>query len=212
MQKNTTVLVILAGGKSSRMGSPKGLLDYFGDYWILEQIQRFKKVDNPVVYIGLGYDYTLYFEAIPWLKEALETNYIFNGVGVRVVLNKQPELGAFSTLQTVLKKVNTTSDVLVLPIDVPLLNTKELQVLIDTKNSVVIPQTTKKGHPVKLSASVWNELLHIDCSSQEARLDSQIKKLETDSVSLINVIDTAVNQNINTKDKWVEYKKSATFQ
>ena len=62
------VLIILAGGRSSRMGSPKGLLDYHGTPWILEQISRFNCVQNAKVYIGLGYDYEKYVDVIPWLK------------------------------------------------------------------------------------------------------------------------------------------------
>jgi molybdopterin-guanine dinucleotide biosynthesis protein A len=60
------VLILLAGGKSTRMGSPKGLLDYKGKQWILEQISRYKYVLNPKVYIGLGHDYENYFSAISW--------------------------------------------------------------------------------------------------------------------------------------------------
>ena len=43
------VLILLAGGKSARMGFPKGLLDYHGTFWILEQISRYKYVDRKSV-------------------------------------------------------------------------------------------------------------------------------------------------------------------
>ena len=35
-------LILLAGGKSSRMGTPKGLVDYQGQPWLLEQLGRFR--------------------------------------------------------------------------------------------------------------------------------------------------------------------------
>jgi len=81
------VLIILAGGKSSRMGSPKGLLNYQGNPWILEQISRFAKVNNPEVYIGLGYDHELYFELIPWFKKAVNKTYRYKDVQVRIIIN-----------------------------------------------------------------------------------------------------------------------------
>ena len=56
-------------------------------YWILEQISRFRQVDNPQIVIGLGYERDKYFEAIPWLKEAIDSFYNYNGVEVKVVIN-----------------------------------------------------------------------------------------------------------------------------
>ena len=73
------VLIILAGGKSSRMGSPKGLLDFNNKPWILEQISHFKHVNKSKVYIGLGYDNKLYFNAIDWFKKAIGVFMILTG-------------------------------------------------------------------------------------------------------------------------------------
>jgi molybdopterin-guanine dinucleotide biosynthesis protein A len=53
--KNNTVFVLLMGGKSERMGTPKGLLEYQNSYWILEQIERIATTSISEVYIGLGY-------------------------------------------------------------------------------------------------------------------------------------------------------------
>ena len=106
------VLIILAGGKSSRMGSPKGLLHFNNRPWVLEQISRFKFLKKPKVYFGVGYDNDLYFKNIVWLNKAINNFYVFDGVEVRVVVNPFPERGSFSTLQAVLKEVENTKDVL----------------------------------------------------------------------------------------------------
>ena len=41
--ENKPVFVLLAGGKSERMGVAKGLLKYEQTFWILEQLNRISK-------------------------------------------------------------------------------------------------------------------------------------------------------------------------
>jgi len=191
------ILILLAGGKSTRMGSPKGLLNFHGTLWILEQISRFKHVKNPKVYIGLGYDNERYFEAILWFTEALDDFYDYDGVEVKVVLNKYPKLGSFSTLQAVLDKVDINTAVLIQPIDVPLADEQNLAIIINENNNIVIPNCdSKNGHPVKLKPEFWNTLLSIDRSSKEARLDLQIKstKLSTEKKSNKSKINSTISK------------------
>ncbi|MBA4392008.1 MAG: hypothetical protein C0407_00480, partial [Desulfobacca sp.] len=64
-------LILLAGGKSSRMGTPKGLLDYQGNLWLFEQLSRFQAASGKRVVIVLGFHHDQYFEKIPWLRAAL---------------------------------------------------------------------------------------------------------------------------------------------
>ncbi len=206
---DSPILILLAGGKSTRMGFPKGLLNYHGTLWIVEQITRYKHIDNAKVFIGLGYDFQKYLDTIPWFKKALNNAYDHNGVEVRVVINNQPQLGSFSTLQTVLKNIDTQVMVLVQPIDVPLVNKDSLITIIRENNAIVIPNcTTKNGHPVKLKPEFWNTLLAVDTSSENARLDIQIKQINTSSIAYVNINDSSVYQNINTKEKWNNYCKS----
>ncbi len=200
---NSPVLILLAGGRSTRMGSPKGLLDYHGTPWILEQITRYKFIKNPTIYIGLGYDYKQYLNAIPWFKDAIGNSYTYDGVEVSVIINDQPQLGSFSTLQTVLREIDEHSAIIVQPIDVPLLNEQGLTSIINENNAIVIPTCDhKNGHPVKLKPEFWKALLSIEVSSKYARLDTQIKQFDKLSVTYVKVFDDSVYQNINTKKKW----------
>ncbi len=203
---DSPILILLAGGKSTRMGYPKGLLDYHGTLWILEQVSRYKHVENLKVYIGLGYDYEQYLETIPWFKDAIENSYNYNGVEVKVVINDQPELGSFSTLQTVMRNINVDSTIIVQPIDVPLLNKQSLAAIINENNTIVIPKCNgKNGHPVKLKSEFWKPLLTLDSFSSDARLDTQIKLFNTSSITYLKVHDKSVYQNFNTKDNWNDY-------
>ncbi|MBL4569358.1 MAG: NTP transferase domain-containing protein [Flavobacteriaceae bacterium] len=192
------------------MGTPKGLLSYKNSYWLLAQIAAFKT--GKTIIIGLGYDFQLYFNAIPWLKDAVKNPQIYNGKKVQVVINQTPEFGLFSTLQVVLKvlitkiesdSTSTGSDILVLPVDVPLLNTSELEKIIETENTVVIPNYHQKnGHPAKLSADFWIKLLAIPANDKEARLDTQIKKLPKHLISIVHINDKNSVQNLNTPESW----------
>ncbi len=198
------ILIILAGGKSERMGTPKGLLPYKNTYWILEQINRFVK--NGTVFIGLGYDYQSYFEAIPWFQKATEHPQKYHDKNVSVVVNHQPKYGLFSTLHSVLKGSASINEVLILPIDVPLFSSSEINKILRIKNQVVMPVfKNKKGHPVKLSAQFCEKLLKIDVSDENARLDVQINQLNKATISLVEVDDSSILKNLNTQKEWDEF-------
>ncbi|MDG2194556.1 MAG: NTP transferase domain-containing protein [Polaribacter sp.] len=207
MRNNNPTLIILAGGKSSRMKTPKGLLPYKNGYWILSQIDAFKA--GEMVCIGLGFDKELYFNAIPWLKNAIKEAQIYHGKIVRVIINPTPQFGLLSTLQAVLRKADKAvilDTVLVLPIDVPLLKASDVEKIILEKNEVVIPTYQQKnGHPVKLALSFWKSLLELDPQNQNARLDVQIKKQASNAVSIINVDDNNCIQNLNTQENWKSF-------
>lgn len=201
--KNKTVFVLLAGGKSERMGTDKGLLKFQNNYWILEQLNRISNSTIQKVYIGLGFQSQHYFEAIPWLKDALNDFVSYKNLKVKVVINNVPELGSFSTLQTVLKVVNKKSTILLNHIDIPILNTAELNKIISTENDVVLPNfNNKNGHPIKLSENVWNTLLDLDVTKADSRLDIQLKKVNPIKISTVEVFDRAVILNLNTKKDW----------
>lgn len=206
--KTTAILVILAGGKSSRMGSPKGLLDFKGKPWILAQLEGYTDVNNATAYIGLGFDAAYYFEQIAWFEEAAQKGYNYQGIWVRVIVNDHPEKGPFSTLLSVVLKLPDQQSILVLPIDVPLVSKNELAKLLADESPVVIPvYKDKKGHPVKLSAKVCEKILNIDVNSVEARLDTQIAKLPPSSIKHLSVTDAEVILNINRPEDWKNYLK-----
>jgi len=211
-QNRKPILIILAGGKSTRMGTPKGLLQYKSNYWVLEQVAAFKT--GNMIMIGLGYDYQLYFDAIPWLRNAAKKPQSYKGKNVQVVINLMPKFGLFSTLQAVLKTLyskkldgnQTNKDVLVLPIDVPLFDEISLKKFTAKENTVVIPNSLQKnGHPTKLAPKFWKQLLTIAVDSSEARLDVQIKKLPSESVSIINIVDENCIKNLNTPKSWEHF-------
>lgn len=204
--ENEPVFVLLAGGKSERMGVAKGLLKYKHTFWILEQLKRISSTKIKTVYIGLGYDYQHYFEAIPWLKDAIINFVDYQGLKVKIIINPTPEMGSFSTLQTVLKNINFDCDVILMPIDVPILNSEELNNIIAAKNNIIMPNFEgKNGHPIKMNVNFWKNLVSLNISEGNSRLDLQIKKLNPEEISKIKVKDASAVKNLNTKTAWISY-------
>ena len=204
--ENETVFVLLAGGKSERMGVDKGLLRYKHTFWILEQLNRISKTKIKKVYIGLGFNYLNYFNAIPWFKNALKNEVDYQGLKIKTMINPTPELGSFSTLHIVLNQLKTTSDIIINPIDVPLLNLTELNKIIVAKNSLVIPNFQgKRGHPIKIDAEYWQYLRTLNITDEDARLDFQLKKIDPVKISQVEVKDKFVIKNINTKTAWLDF-------
>ena len=198
--KHSPTLIILAGGKSSRMKQPKGLLNYNGDYWINHQIQSFVGDD---IIIGLGYDKEHYFEAIPWLKEAINKSVFYKNKSIRVIINPRPDLGLFGNLQSVLKQLNSESKAVILPVDVPLINTISQQKILLEKGEIVIPTfENKKGHPIALLPTFWKKLQTITPTDSDARLDFQIKKRKASAISLLEINDASCILNLNTPKEW----------
>jgi CTP:molybdopterin cytidylyltransferase MocA len=204
--ENNTVFVLLAGGKSERMGVAKGLLKYKQTFWILEQLNRISKSSISEVVIGLGYNFQHYFDAIPWFKDASTKRIEFQGLKVAIVINKKPELGPFSTLRSCLKEIDSTNSAIVSHIDIPILNYTELNKIISKENDIVSPSFNgKNGHPIKMNTSFWKNLLHLNPSNKDARLDVQLKKVNPAKTSIIEVFDRAILYNLNTKKDWTSF-------
>lgn len=204
--ENNTVFVLLAGGKSERMGISKGLLKYKHTFWLLEQLHRISKSTISEVNIGLGYNFQHYFDAIPWLEDALTKHIDFLGLKVKVIINKKPNLGSFSTLQSCLKEIEIKNSVVVSHIDIPILNSRELNKIISEENKIVFPIFEgKNGHPIKMKASFWINLLHLNPSEKDARLDIQLKKENPVKKTIIKVFDKAILYNLNTKKDWISF-------
>lgn len=204
--ENNTVFVLLAGGKSERMGVAKGLLKYKHTYWILEQLNRISRSKIKEVVIGLGYNYQHYFDAIPWFESALTEVIDFQGLNIKIIINRTPELGPFSTLQTCIKEIDSTNSVALTHIDIPILNSTELNKIISKKNDIVFPNFKgKNGHPIKMNPSIWNYLILINPSDKDARLDVQLKKINPAKTSIIEISDRAILYNFNTKKEWISF-------
>lgn len=209
MEDNFPDLVLLAGGKSTRMGLPKGLVPVGGKPWLVCQINALAKNGIQRVVLVLGEDARRYQQEFPWVKGA-EQNWVAKmGLNISAVINPTPHYGPFSSLLCAwnfLKK-ETPSRIFLLPIDVPCPAEKVFQQLCETglTKKVCVPIYKKKGgHPVLLTSHFLDELLQIPLDSPEARLDYQIHKIKGDQVKHVPVNDPKVCLNLNTWEEMCE--------
>jgi molybdenum cofactor cytidylyltransferase len=144
--------VILSGGASSRMGSPKALLPYQGRPFLDHLLEITKHPQIGVRRVVLG----PHAEAI-----ARETKLSAR----EIVINQEWEKGQLSSIHAALRNLPAEVDGMMLClIDHPLISVELVAELIQTfyvmRAPIVLPvYEAKRGHPVIFSACVFDELL-----------------------------------------------------
>ncbi len=148
-----TAAVILAAGKSSRMGKNKLLLKVKGRTVLDRLLDAIlsSKVEDTIIVLGN-------------IPEAIKP--IADARNVRVVINLQHERGMTSSFQTGLKAVDADAVFLILGDQLGL--TSELLDLMigcmesDTEALIVSPEyESKRGHPSLFKASLFHEILNL---------------------------------------------------
>jgi molybdenum cofactor cytidylyltransferase len=149
--------IILAAGASSRMGTPKALLDYRGETFLARLIRVLGTVCDPVI-VALGY-------------HAEEIRAGAHG-HAQFAVNPDPSRGQLSSLQTALAQVpNNAEGFLFLPVDCPAAEPETIRQIVDTFRSsgalLVIPRFEgRRGHPVCASRALIAEFLALPPTAQ----------------------------------------------
>ncbi len=144
--------VILSGGASSRMGSPKALLPYQGRPFLEHLLDVTALPEIGVRRVVLGADAEAIAKAVH-----LKAN--------EMVINPQWEKGQLSSIHAAIRKLPAGTDgMLLCLIDHPLISATLVQDLIEhfykSKKPIVLPTYDgRRGHPVIFAASLYQELL-----------------------------------------------------
>jgi molybdenum cofactor cytidylyltransferase len=151
--------IVLAAGKSTRMGRPKANLSLDGGETFLSRIVRTfhaAAADDVVVVVGHEAD-------------AIVTAFSQSGPAARFVTNPEYENGQFSSLLRGLNAVDRPGVIAVLLtlVDVPLVTADTVRAVIDhyrrTHAPIVRPvRGLEHGHPVLIDRSLFDEIRHAD--------------------------------------------------
>ncbi len=215
-------LILLAGGKSSRMGQPKGLVSVEGEPWILHQLQSFRDAGGTRAVVVLGYDSEAYFSAIPeFLKACQQWTELSEvpGLEVGVCENNLPEFGPFSSIQAGILRLGWSAlleprerGVFILPVDCPAASPSTWQRLSETFLGSTIdcclPELPggRGGHPVLISQALANRTVTLDPATPESRLDQVIRELRPERLTRVSVEDPRVGMNLNTPEDWLQLR------
>lgn len=198
-------LVLLAGGRSSRMGEPKGLLDYQGRPWILNQLDEFRRAGGTEVVVVLGFLHERYLEEVPLLEEALSSGVTRDGLVIHTVVNEHPEQGQFSSIGTGLTALGET-DAFVHPVDIPCPAPEvwsALQNALTGEVRACIPvQAGRGGHPALISSGFRSRLIGVDPAAEDGRLDVQLHRLPEGAVAHVKVDDPRIHMDLNDPVAW----------
>ena len=188
MHTKSVAGIILAAGKSERMGSPKSLLR-IGDVTFLEHIDLQARLGglNPT-WIVLGHEAEKIRQALPHLSS-------------RTVINPDHELGQLSSLLRGLKELGSSpiDGVMLLLVDHPFVTEKLIRGLVCAfsrgTHALVIPTFRgRPGHPVIFGRPLFSELmhapLHLGASVVVKAHTHEILNMEVEDEGILIDIDT----------------------
>ncbi|MBN2237261.1 MAG: nucleotidyltransferase family protein [Bacteroidales bacterium] len=188
--------IILASGKSERMGRDKAFLPFDVNHSFLQHIltvyQSFK--GNKGVVVANKSNYT-----------AIESQLKDFSQSIKLVENSNPDLGRLHSIRLGLKKVNTEENVFIQNVDNPFVSKDILQQMLqDCKPNVfIVPRCKdKNGHPILLGSEIVANLKRSDVDDFKSFLNTQNK------IS-IAVTNQSIHANINTPmdyEKWFSSK------
>lgn len=191
MLRRNTVGLILAGGRSSRMGLLKPLQDLEGKPVIQWGVEAFRHAGVEDVCVVLGFH-----------SEKILS--ILKSLNVRVVLNSAPERGMFSSVQAGLQAFNDDVEgFFLLPADMPMIRSQTVNRLLEgcghLQNSVVYPvYLGERGHPPLIMRRCFQSILSVE---PEGNLRDVLHRFEWDSRE-VECADSGIMMDMDTPEDY----------
>lgn len=177
---------ILAGGKSSRMGTDKGLLDFKGKMIIEQIIEQFRPAVNNLVIVS--------------------NNEVYRQFGLTVIPDIIKDMGPAGGIFAALTHSDSEQN-FILGCDMPFVNTAAIQFIIDhaVQAQVIIPVRDGKMEPLfgvysKSCLLQWHELIQQGfLKLQEMVKQVSLLQIDTNDNPLFNY---PLFVNINTPEEF----------
>lgn len=184
--------IILAAGKSERMGSPKALLPFEGSTFLGHLYALLKKSPLDPVRVVLGAHERR-------IRAQVELE------GGDVVLNPDYEKGMLSSIQAALISMEqaTPEAVILFPVDHPNISSRLIDQVIESYRAgggeIIIPlKDGRRGHPVLFAGSLFGELR----SAPPDIGARHVVRSHPDRVYELPTIEPGVLQDIDTPEDY----------
>ena len=182
--------VILAGGRSTRMGTPKALLDFRGEPFVVRLLEALEALDLKTRVVVVGPD-------------SLRTRAAISGHSCLVVDNPDVETGPIGSLRRALESLESISPpaALVWPVDLPHVHVSTAERLVEAYRrshaAITLPTFAgRHGHPV-----IWDQRLFAELHTSEAATREGARAVlhaHAAEIESVPVDDPAVIDFINT--------------
>ncbi len=177
--------VVLAAGASSRMGTPKALLDIDGTTYVTKITQTAKAAGASGVSVVVG----------PPDGDKIKAKL---PPGAGSVWNPDPTRGMLSSVQWAVNGAlpPKTAAILVWPVDHPMVKQETVRRILDAApGKLVIPRHNGKGgHPVRIPRALFGQLTSLDPEKGLHALieanPAQVAYVEVDDAGVVEDIDT----------------------
>jgi CTP:molybdopterin cytidylyltransferase MocA len=178
--------IILSGGASRRMGSPKALLQFQNETFLDRLIRVFSTVCHPIIVV------------VGEHADPIRAG-IVRGAEVLFAVNPDPERGMLSSLQCGLALVPSSAEAaMFLPVDHPHIAASTIETLAARFRSDHAPVTVptyagEHGHPVCIARSVIDELLALPLGAKA----SDVIHRHVPQTVYVEVDDPAVTTDVD---------------
>lgn len=190
----TFAAILLAAGDSSRMGSPKALLDFGGKPLLERQFEVALAAGVEKIIVVLG-------------KDAREIQRRVNFAGCIVLVNEQPELGMIHSMRLGMAALDFATDAaFIWPVDCPLVRKDDLLALAEAYASgrgalmrIFIPTFGgRRGHPMLVDVGFRQPFMELK-PGETAR---DVIDRNPTQVCDVSVVNAGVLTDVDTPDQY----------
>ncbi|SHF92674.1 nucleotidyltransferase family protein [Ornithinibacillus halophilus] len=198
MKPSRFAAILLAAGKSSRMGKLKGLLPWQGKSLIQYQVEQLLEAGFDQIIVVLGY-------RSPLLEQEIK------GYPVTIVKNPHFEVGKSSSIRVGVTSIQSNiKGIMITAVDQPVPSMTLIQ-MMEAMNKqdgdIIIPvYQEKRGHPVLFNSRLIDDLLQVNEKTQGLK---KVIHNYYDRITYLEVKDPSVLLNLNRPEDYNSFINSA---